>query len=79
MANFDNETFEGAEAESGEPTDATNRSAFATLAALGDDPLAQAGKLVKYVKSSRERVAKLTKVCSPATLDIIAKHYPGVL
>lgn len=70
------ETFEGTETEAGEPAKQHDRSAFGTLAALADNPLEQARKLVKYLKSSEDRNSRLTKLCSEKALGYAREANP---
>lgn len=78
---FNEDTFEGTEGDSTEPTVAGGkaRSSLQVLKSLKGQPFEQAVKLIKYLKANDEKRATLVKACDQETLTMVAQNHPGIL
>lgn len=74
---LENETFEGTDSE--DPTEHIDRTAFATLQKLADQPFRQVLKFQQYVESAKNRREKMVKLLSAKAVQLIKETQPDLL
>jgi hypothetical protein len=74
---LENESFEGADSADAETH--PDRTAFATLVKLADQPFKQVLKFQQYIDSAAKRRAKMVNLLSPKAVALIKETQPELL